>query len=112
MTRTTAPGLVIVARDGDRWYRNEVDARRAKHPNLTVVEMDGPHHIHLEPGYVDTVMTQGLKTFWLISADPAAKTILWCARRGVNERFVPWRWGVVALVLRLIPSPIFRKLNF
>lgn len=72
----------------------------------------GAHVCTILPGYVDTVMTQGLKTFWLISADQAAKTILWCARRGVNERFVPWRWGLVALVLRLIPSPIFRKLNF
>jgi NAD(P)-dependent dehydrogenase (short-subunit alcohol dehydrogenase family) len=72
----------------------------------------GAHVCTILPGYVDTVMTQGLKTFWLISADQAAKTSLWCARRGVNERYVPWRWGVVALVLRLIPSPIFRKLNF
>ncbi|HVS19151.1 MAG TPA: SDR family NAD(P)-dependent oxidoreductase [Planctomycetota bacterium] len=72
----------------------------------------GAHVCTILPGYVDTVMTQGLKTFWLISADQAAKTILWCARRGVNERFVPWRWGIVALVLRLIPSAIFRKLNF
>lgn len=72
----------------------------------------GAHVCTILPGYVDTVMTQGLKTFWLISADQAAKTILWVARRGVNERFVPWRWGLVALVLRLIPSAIFRKLNF
>lgn len=55
MTRTTAPSLLIVARQGDRWYRSEVDARKAKHPNLTVVEMDGPHHIHLEPDYVEAV---------------------------------------------------------
>ena len=72
----------------------------------------GVHVCTILPGYVDTVMTQGMKTFWLISADQAARTILWCARRGVNERFVPWRWGIVALVLRLIPSAIFRKLNF
>jgi NAD(P)-dependent dehydrogenase (short-subunit alcohol dehydrogenase family) len=72
----------------------------------------GAHVCTILPGYVDTVMTQGLKTFWLISADQAARTILWVARRGVNERFVPWRWGIVALVLRLIPSAIFRKLNF
>lgn len=51
MSRTTAPGLLIVARQGDRWYRSEVEARKARHPNLTVVEMDGPHHVHLEPAY-------------------------------------------------------------
>ena len=33
------------------------------------------------------------------------------ARRGVNERFVPWRWSLVGLALRSIPSFLFRKLN-
>jgi pimeloyl-ACP methyl ester carboxylesterase len=55
MRRTTAPGLLIVARQGDRWYRSEVEARKASHPDLTVVEMDGPHHIHLEPDHCETV---------------------------------------------------------
>jgi len=55
ISRTTAPALLIVARQGDRWYRSEVGAREAKHPDLTVVEMDGPHHIHLEPDHCETV---------------------------------------------------------
>jgi pimeloyl-ACP methyl ester carboxylesterase len=55
MRRTTAPGLLIVARQGDRWYRSEVEARKARHPDLTVVEMDGPHHIHLEPDHCEAV---------------------------------------------------------
>ncbi len=70
------------------------------------------HVCTIKPGYVDTVMTQGLKTFWLISADQAARTILSAASRRVNERYVPWRWTLVALALRLIPSFLFRKLNF
>jgi NAD(P)-dependent dehydrogenase (short-subunit alcohol dehydrogenase family) len=69
------------------------------------------HVCTIKPGYVDTVMTRGMKTFWLISADQAASTILGAARRGVNERFVPWRWSLVALALLLIPSFLFRKLN-
>jgi short-subunit dehydrogenase len=69
------------------------------------------HVCTIKPGYVDTVMTQGMKTFWLISADEAADTILRAARRGVNERFVPWRWSLVALALQLIPSFLFRRLN-
>jgi len=69
------------------------------------------HVCTIKPGYVDTVMTQGLKTFWLISADEAARTLLDAARRGVNERFVPWRWTLVALALRMIPSFLFRRLN-
>lgn len=69
------------------------------------------HVCTIKPGYVDTIMTQGLKTFWLISAEDAARTILGAARRGVNERFVPWRWTLVAVALRMIPSFLFRRLN-
>lgn len=69
------------------------------------------HVCTIKPGYVDTVMTQGMKTFWLISADEAASTILSAARRRVNQRFVPWRWSLVALALVLIPSFLFRRLN-
>ena len=29
-----------------------------------------------------------------------------------NTRYVPLRWGLVGLVLRLIPSCLFRHLNF
>lgn len=62
MRRTTAPALLIVARAGDRWYRGEVSARQAVHPHLTVVEMDGPHHIHLEPGHCGAVAAH-IRTF-------------------------------------------------
>ncbi len=55
MDRSTAPALLIVAHAGDRWYRSEVEARQARHRHLTVVEMAGPHHIHLEPEHCATV---------------------------------------------------------
>ena len=70
------------------------------------------HVCTIKPGYIDTVMTQGQKTFWLISPQQAARTILSAARRRVNERFVPWRWSLVGLALRMIPSVLFRRLNF
>lgn len=48
MARSVAPALLIVANQGDRWYQPGI-ARRAKHhPNLEVVRIDGPHHLHLE----------------------------------------------------------------
>ena len=49
------PSLLIVARQGDDWYRGEVDHISATHGNLEVQEMDGPHHIHLEPDYHEEV---------------------------------------------------------
>jgi len=70
MARTTAPSLLIVAQAGDRWYRSEVDARRARHANLQVVEMRGPHHIHLEPEHVAAVADHTRRFLGL--SDPAA----------------------------------------
>jgi NAD(P)-dependent dehydrogenase (short-subunit alcohol dehydrogenase family) len=71
------------------------------------------HVCTIKPGYIDTAMTRGMKgLFWLISADEAAATILSAARGGANVRYVPWRWKLVGLVIRSIPSFVFRKLNF
>jgi short-subunit dehydrogenase len=73
----------------------------------------GAHVCTIKPGFVATPMTEGMEgMFWLISADTAAKRILRAARCKVNERYVPMRWGLVALVLRCIPSIIFRRMNF
>jgi hypothetical protein len=49
------------------------------------------------------------KLFWLISPDVAARRILAAARNRVNVRYVPLRWGAVGLVLRLVPSFLFRR---
>jgi NAD(P)-dependent dehydrogenase (short-subunit alcohol dehydrogenase family) len=65
-----------------------------------------------KPGFVDTAMTKGLPgLFWLISPDRAAEIILDAARSGKREVYVPGRWRFVGLVIRNIPSFIFRRLN-
>jgi short-subunit dehydrogenase len=72
----------------------------------------GVHVCTIKPGYVDTAMTQGLeKLFWLISPEEAARQILAAARNRTNVRYVPLRWNAVGLVIRSIPSFLFRKLN-
>jgi hypothetical protein len=48
MTRSTSPSLLIVANQGDRWYRPGIERRAARHPALRVDYIDGPHHAHLE----------------------------------------------------------------
>ncbi len=71
------------------------------------------HVCTIKPGYIDTAMTQGMPgLFWLISADDAAGRILKAARAKVNTRYVPWRWCLVGMALKSIPSFLFRKLNF
>jgi short-subunit dehydrogenase len=66
----------------------------------------------IKPGFVRTAMTEGMgDLLWIISADEAARRSLAHARRGHGSHFVPGRWALVALVIRSIPSWIFRKLN-
>ncbi len=73
----------------------------------------GAHVCTIKPGFVATPMTADVPgMFWVISAETAAKRIMRAARCRVNERYVPMRWGLVAFVLRLIPSFLFKRLNF
>jgi NAD(P)-dependent dehydrogenase (short-subunit alcohol dehydrogenase family) len=71
----------------------------------------GVHVCTVKPGFVDTVMTQGKKVFWLISAEEAARLILAAARSRANVRYVPMRWWYVGTAIRSIPSFLFRHLN-
>ncbi|MBX3183832.1 MAG: SDR family NAD(P)-dependent oxidoreductase [Polyangiaceae bacterium] len=74
----------------------------------------GVNVVTIKPGFVDTAMTRGMKgLFWVISADEAARRSLAIAQRGRSSGgFVPARWALVAWVVRLLPSFIFKRLNF
>jgi decaprenylphospho-beta-D-erythro-pentofuranosid-2-ulose 2-reductase len=74
----------------------------------------GMNVVTVKPGFVDTDMTRGLPgLFWLISADEAATRILRLADRNSSASgYVPRRWGLVMSIIRTVPSPIFRRLNF
>jgi short-subunit dehydrogenase len=74
----------------------------------------GVNVVTIKPGYVDTAMTQGQAgLFWVISAEAAArKSLEIAARGGSREAFVPARWGLIAAIIKCIPSVIFRRLNF
>ena len=69
----------------------------------------------IKPGFVDTEMlasaTTG-NTFWVISAEEAASSIVAAANRGKQTVYIPWRWGLVMLIIRHIPSLVFRRLSF
>jgi len=76
------------------------------------VARDGVRVVTIKPGFVDTAMTRGLDgLFWLISADRAAEIILRKAERGATAAYVPARWRWVMLVIRSIPSFIFRRMK-
>ena len=77
------------------------------------VSRHGVNVVTVKPGFVATVMTQGLsRTPMIISPERAASLILAAAGRGGSPSvFIPGQWQLLALVIRHIPSFIFRRLD-
>jgi decaprenylphospho-beta-D-erythro-pentofuranosid-2-ulose 2-reductase len=73
----------------------------------------GVNVVTAKPGFVDTAMSANVaRRPMLVSAPRAAALVLGAARRGGSPSvFVPWTWWLVAMVLRHLPSRIFRKLD-
>ena len=67
----------------------------------------------IKPGFVDTVLLENApKTFWVISPEQAAASIYQAIRKHKQTVYVPARWRWVMLIIRNIPSFIFRRMNF
>jgi short-subunit dehydrogenase len=72
----------------------------------------GVRVVTVKPGPVDTPMTKGMdKLPLLVSADAAAAALLAGAARGRTIVYVPGAWRPIMLVLRNIPSVVFRRLD-
>ncbi len=69
--------------------------------------------VTVKPGFVETRMTAGMgDLLWMIKPQEAASRSLAMARSGrPRSGFVPRRWGLVAFIIRNIPSFVFRKMN-
>lgn len=66
----------------------------------------------IKPGFVDTVLLENApKTFWVIPPDKAAAIIYRAIQTKKQLIYVPGRWRYVSLIIRNIPSIIFRRLN-
>ncbi len=67
----------------------------------------------IKPGFVDTdLLKNAPKTFWVVSPEEAAARTLTAIRRRRQVAYVPSRWQFVSLVVRSVPSFIFRRLSF
>ncbi len=68
----------------------------------------------VKPGYVQTDLLEaaGGGAFWVISPEVAARQIVRAIRRHRQVVYVPGRWRLVMLIIRHIPSVLFRRLNF
>jgi NAD(P)-dependent dehydrogenase (short-subunit alcohol dehydrogenase family) len=67
----------------------------------------------VKPGFIDTELLKNApRTFWVISPDEAAAQTLAAINARKQVVYVPPRWRLVSLVVRAMPSVIFRRLNF
>ena len=72
----------------------------------------GVRVVTIKPGPVATPMSAGLERLpFLISADRAAAAILEAAAHGTSTAYVPAVWRPIMLLLRSIPSMLFRRLD-
>jgi decaprenylphospho-beta-D-erythro-pentofuranosid-2-ulose 2-reductase len=64
-------------------------------------------------GYVDTAMTRGRRLlFPVASPSRVADTIVGALHQSRRFRYSPGFWGVVVFVLRRLPWPIYKRLDF
>lgn len=69
--------------------------------------------VTVKPGPIDTEMTRPFgKAPFMISADRAADLILKAARKANKTVYIPWRWWLIMKIIKLIPSPVFRRMRF
>ena len=66
----------------------------------------------IKPGFIDTaLLANATKTFWVISAESAAKQIVQAIEKRQQVVYIPGRWRWVMLIIQHIPSFIFRRLS-
>ena len=73
----------------------------------------GVNVLTVKPGFVQTdLIKNAKKLFWVIPPEQAAKDIYKAMNRRKQEIYTLARWRWVMLIIRHIPSFIFRKLTF
>lgn len=73
----------------------------------------GVHVLTVRPGFVATEMLKTVRRpFWVASPERAAADIARAIHARRQVVYIPARWRLVALVLRHIPSVVFRRLSF
>lgn len=73
----------------------------------------GVHVLTVKPGFVKTSMLQAAqKVLFPIAPEKAAEDIWRAIRRRRQEIYTPWFWRWIMLVIRNIPSVIFRRMSF
>ena len=74
----------------------------------------GVHVLTVKPGFVRTRMTAGMALPPLLTATPeqVARAVLRAVRRRRDVVYSPAVWRLIALVVRALPEPLFKRLRF
>jgi short-subunit dehydrogenase len=112
----TIVGISSIA--GDRGRRGSPAYCTSKAALTTYLESlrnrlsrSGVHVVTVKPGPIDTPMTKGKANLpGMVSAERAAHEILIAAKKNKHNAYIPFRWAIVAFVIKRIPSFIFRHL--
>lgn len=112
--------VVISSVAGDRGRRTNYIYGAAKAGLTVLVEgiahrmaARGARAVSLRTGFVDTPMTEGMKKggpLWARPEDIAA-VVMKAVDRGGPTVYAPWFWRWIMLIIRLLPWPIFRRLQ-
>lgn len=76
------------------------------------IDRDGVQVLTIKPGFVATPMTAHLPQNGLFaSPGRIAKGIMSALKRRKDVVYIPWFWGGIMLVIRLVPGRLFKKMN-
>ena len=73
----------------------------------------GVHVLTVKPGYMDTAMMKDVQRPFLVATPDKAADDIWNAIRHRKQTiYTLWQWGLIMLIIKHIPSVIFRRLSF
>ncbi len=73
----------------------------------------GVNVLTVKPGFVETDMLKAAqKVMFAISAEKAAEDIYAAIQRRRQQIYTPWFWSWIMLVIRNVPSVLFRRMSF
>ncbi len=73
----------------------------------------GVHVLTVKPGFMNTDMLKSSpRTFWVVSPEQAADDILKALKKRKQTIYTLGRWGLIMIIIKHIPSVIFRRLSF
>jgi short-subunit dehydrogenase len=113
--------VVLGSVAGDRGRRANYIYGAAKAGLSTLVEGishrfrgTGPRAVIVKPGPTDTAMTAGMAKGGPLWATPeaVAAVVRKAADGGGPVVYAPARWRLIMAIIRMIPAPIFNKMNF